>query len=167
MTSQLPEYCDANTWRVISNSLDINFIPGDIHGQSSRNHYSLVTTTPHNALRLEIELQNLVFPLFMKYFYKHLRSVQVMCIFCEKRSTYISMFLYIFKRFGTWKDLKGNTVLKRISLENCVMWFQDQDLLWRVNYNNERIYMRIGLPECVVTTIPDRRVSSTIMAWHY
>ena len=57
----------------------------------------------------------------------------------KKRSTYISMFLYIFKRFGTWKDLKGNTMLKRISLENFAMWFQDQDLFWRVNYNNERI----------------------------
>ena len=59
--------------------------------------------------------------------------------FLWKRSIYISMLLYIFKRFGTWKDLKGNTMLKRISLENFAMWFQDQDLFWKVNYNNERI----------------------------
>ena len=33
MTSQWPDNCDANTWQVISNSLDIDFIHGDIHGR--------------------------------------------------------------------------------------------------------------------------------------
>ena len=36
MTSQWPEHCDANTWQVISNSLDIVFIHGDIYGRSCK-----------------------------------------------------------------------------------------------------------------------------------
>ena len=36
MTSQWPENCDANTWQVISKSLDIDFIHGDIHGWSCK-----------------------------------------------------------------------------------------------------------------------------------
>ena len=34
MTSQRPDNCDASTLEVISNSLDIDFIHGDIHGRS-------------------------------------------------------------------------------------------------------------------------------------
>ena len=37
MTSQWPGNCDANTWQVISNSLDIDFIHGDIHSRSCKN----------------------------------------------------------------------------------------------------------------------------------
>ena len=37
MTSQWPDNCDTNTWQVISNSLDIDFIHGDIHGRSCKN----------------------------------------------------------------------------------------------------------------------------------
>ena len=33
MTSQWPDNCDAITWIVISNSLDIDYIHGDIHGR--------------------------------------------------------------------------------------------------------------------------------------
>ena len=36
MTSQWPDKCDAITWIVISNSLDIDFIHGDIHGRSCK-----------------------------------------------------------------------------------------------------------------------------------
>ena len=36
MTPQWPDNCDANTWQVISNSLDIDFIHGDIHGRSCK-----------------------------------------------------------------------------------------------------------------------------------
>ena len=36
MTSQWPDYCDAITWIMISNSLDIDFIHGDIHGRSCK-----------------------------------------------------------------------------------------------------------------------------------
>ena len=36
MTSQWPDNCDANTWQVISISLDIDFIHGDIHGRSCK-----------------------------------------------------------------------------------------------------------------------------------
>ena len=36
MTSQWPNNCDAITWIVISNSLDIDFIHGDIHGRSCK-----------------------------------------------------------------------------------------------------------------------------------
>ena len=36
MTSKWPDNCDANTWQVISNSLDIDFIHGDIHDQSCK-----------------------------------------------------------------------------------------------------------------------------------
>ena len=35
-TSQWQDNCDANTWQVISNSLDIDFIHGDIHGRSCK-----------------------------------------------------------------------------------------------------------------------------------
>ena len=37
MTSQWPDNYDANTWQVISNSLDIDFIHYDIHGRSCKN----------------------------------------------------------------------------------------------------------------------------------
>ena len=33
MTSQWPNICDAITWIIISNPLDIDFLHGDIHGQ--------------------------------------------------------------------------------------------------------------------------------------
>ena len=36
MTSQWPDNCDAITWIVISNSLDIDFIHGDIHVRSCK-----------------------------------------------------------------------------------------------------------------------------------
>ena len=37
MMSQWPDNCDANTWQVISNSLDMDFIDGDIHVRSCKN----------------------------------------------------------------------------------------------------------------------------------
>ena len=41
MTSQWPDNCDVMTWKEISNSLDIDHINGDIHGQSCKKlHYS-------------------------------------------------------------------------------------------------------------------------------
>ena len=43
MTSQWPNHCDTNTWQVISNSLDINFIQGDIHGRSCKKSWSNIT----------------------------------------------------------------------------------------------------------------------------
>ena len=36
MTSQWPDNCDTNTWQVISNSFDIDFIHSDIHGRLCR-----------------------------------------------------------------------------------------------------------------------------------
>ena len=36
MTSQWPDNCDAIKWIMISNSLDIDFIHSDIHGQSCK-----------------------------------------------------------------------------------------------------------------------------------
>ena len=45
MTSQWPDHCDANTWQVISNSLDIDIILGDIYGRSCKNcwyHTSMI-----------------------------------------------------------------------------------------------------------------------------
>ena len=36
MTSQWPGNCDTNTWQVIFNSLDIDFIHGDFHGRSCK-----------------------------------------------------------------------------------------------------------------------------------
>ena len=43
MTSQWSDNCDAISWKVISNSLDINFIHGDIHGRSCKKHeYDIV-----------------------------------------------------------------------------------------------------------------------------
>ena len=42
MTSQWPDSCDAIMWIVISNSLNIDFIHGDIHGRSCKKffHYT-------------------------------------------------------------------------------------------------------------------------------
>ena len=37
MMSQWPDLCDADTWQMISNSLDIDFIHGDIHERSCKN----------------------------------------------------------------------------------------------------------------------------------
>ena len=39
MMPQWPDNCDANTWQVISNSLDIDFIHGDIHGRSCKKYH--------------------------------------------------------------------------------------------------------------------------------
>ena len=39
ITSQWPDNCDASTWQVISNSLDIDFIHSDIHGRSCKNWF--------------------------------------------------------------------------------------------------------------------------------
>ena len=36
MTSQWPDNCDAITWIVIANSLDIDFIHGDVHDRSCK-----------------------------------------------------------------------------------------------------------------------------------
>ena len=36
MTSQWPDNCDATTWVMISTSLDIDFIHGDVHGRSCK-----------------------------------------------------------------------------------------------------------------------------------
>ena len=40
MTSQWPDNCDTITWIVISNSLDIDFIHGNIHGRSCKKNLS-------------------------------------------------------------------------------------------------------------------------------
>ena len=39
MASQWPDNCDAITWIMISNSLDIDFIHGGIHGRSCKKNY--------------------------------------------------------------------------------------------------------------------------------
>ena len=47
-TSQWPDNYDANTWQVISNSLDIDFIHGDIHGRSCKKRvYEISTNLLH------------------------------------------------------------------------------------------------------------------------
>ena len=62
MTSQWPHNCDTIMWIVISNSLDINFIHGDIHsrlckkdrllyGLKPRLHYTRRDTTWRDATR--------------------------------------------------------------------------------------------------------------------
>ena len=40
MTSQLRYNCDVSTWNVISNSLDIDFVQGDIHDRSCEKPWS-------------------------------------------------------------------------------------------------------------------------------
>ena len=50
MKSQWLENCDSITWKVISNSLDIDFIYGDIHGRSCQN-----TLLAHAHARRTIE----------------------------------------------------------------------------------------------------------------
>ena len=49
MTSQWPDNCDANTWQVISNSLDIDFIHGDIHGRSCKKAVYVIHDFIHNS----------------------------------------------------------------------------------------------------------------------
>ena len=41
MMSQWPDNCDAITWIVVSHSLDIKFIPGDIQGRSCKKFQTL------------------------------------------------------------------------------------------------------------------------------
>ena len=52
MTSQWPDNCDANTWQVISNSLGIDFIHGDIHGRSCEN--TIFAISAHSSVHLSI-----------------------------------------------------------------------------------------------------------------
>ena len=47
MTSQWPNNCDAIMWIAISNSLDIDFINGDIHDRTGKKDQNLNTMTPH------------------------------------------------------------------------------------------------------------------------
>ena len=42
MTSQWPDNCDVITWMVISNSLDVDFIHGDIHGRLCKKEMHLI-----------------------------------------------------------------------------------------------------------------------------
>ena len=42
MTSQWPDNCEAITWMMISNSLDIDFIHGDIHGRPCKKMYNVI-----------------------------------------------------------------------------------------------------------------------------
>ena len=51
MTSQWPDNCDAIMWIVISNSLDIDFIHGDIHGRSCKK-FLLSLVVPCNYARI-------------------------------------------------------------------------------------------------------------------
>ena len=58
MTSQWPDNCDANTWQVISNELDIDFMHGDIHGWSCKKkrfcfRSSLITSLAHYPVDAE------------------------------------------------------------------------------------------------------------------
>ena len=50
MTSQLPDNCDAVTWIVISNSLDIDFIHGDIHARSCKKWWMYINTVPQSLV---------------------------------------------------------------------------------------------------------------------
>ena len=51
MMSQWQDKCDANTWQVISNSLEIDFIHGDIHGRSCKKHqYSSIILISRHLL---------------------------------------------------------------------------------------------------------------------
>ena len=61
MTSQWPDNCDAITWKVISNSLDIDFIHGDIHGRSCKNlSYFIVRSTMKSLDSSEQELLDIL-----------------------------------------------------------------------------------------------------------
>ena len=53
MTSQWPDNCNANTWQVISNSLDIDFIHGDIHGRPCKNDGSSIKTSHLNSFVID------------------------------------------------------------------------------------------------------------------
>ena len=55
MTSPWPDNCDANTWQVISNSLDIDFIHGNIHGRSCKNA-GYINVGQQNRLKMSITL---------------------------------------------------------------------------------------------------------------
>ena len=58
MMSQWPDNFDAVTWKVISNSLDIDFIHGDIHGRSCKNVYLFMYSI--NAFILQWHYYNAV-----------------------------------------------------------------------------------------------------------
>ena len=61
MTSQWPDNCDAITWTVISNSLDINFIHGDIHGRSCKN----VEHSNNNMWQIYISIHHISYYFFL------------------------------------------------------------------------------------------------------
>ena len=50
ITPQWPDDCDANTWQMIYNSFDIDFIHGDIHGRSCKN--VSYTVEIHEAIKI-------------------------------------------------------------------------------------------------------------------
>ena len=50
MTSQWPDNCDAITWKVISNSIDIDFIHGDSHDRSCKKHITFWATFLHTLI---------------------------------------------------------------------------------------------------------------------
>ena len=51
MTSPWPDNCDVIPWIVIPNSLDIDFIHGDIHGRSCKKRFRLTTTFKTDSCR--------------------------------------------------------------------------------------------------------------------
>ena len=60
MTSQWPDNCDAITWIVISNSLDIDFIHGDIHGRSCKKLCTIVSVIALFPVWYHLEWSKLV-----------------------------------------------------------------------------------------------------------
>ena len=91
MTSEWTDNCDANTWQVISNSLNIDFIHGDIHDWSCKKiMYVLSWRTVSSLTRV----------LFWCLFNKHQINTLVSADTVRHESAYIilSIFTYINSR---------------------------------------------------------------------
>ena len=67
MMSQWPDNCDAITWIMISNSLDIDYIHGDIHGQSCKKcaRHALVSRSKGKMSRWKGPLQVFVISILL------------------------------------------------------------------------------------------------------
>ena len=75
MTSQWPDNCDAITWIVISNSLDIDFIHGDIHDRSCKK-MSYTSLMPDRSEVPYIRIITII-PIY-----------RLVSVFCDHRETF-------------------------------------------------------------------------------
>ena len=68
MTSLLPDNCDATTWQVISNSLDIDFIHGDIHDRSCKENLFYTISAVDAAMTQGVAASSTIVSISMSWY---------------------------------------------------------------------------------------------------